>query len=526
MANPRIAADAVVQIDPVMSHHIIAAAKLCLSLTVSEEQARFIATVPLSIVISTLRRGRPVTLAIKLMKEAVALQPRDLSGPTLADLHGLGEAGEWGRELATDLADWKSGKIGWADVDRGILLSGPPGTGKTTFAGALSRTCGTHLVLGSLGKWQAKGHLGDLLKAMRGAFDEAKASAPSIVFIDEIDAVGDREKFSGDNARYSTEVVAALLECIDGADGREGVIVVGACNHPEQLDAALVRAGRLDRHVRISLPDQEGREGILKWHLQGSLVDADLSEIGAKTEGWSGASLEQLVRQARRRARRGRRELLLDDLLEELPIRAPLPPEMRRRFAVHEAGHAIICLALGVGEIIGVSIIDTYAIATRIQDGGGVEVRESGVRERTPADFLNRIALVLGGMAAEEVLLGTRSAGAGGTPGSDLHNATHFALMFEATYGLGECLVYLAADDEADLFSAMRLDRDLRRRVDKVLKAQFMRAKRIVEGQRLEVERIVESLLAKGALSPEEVKDLVSQQPRLKLIDISEKKAG
>ncbi|WP_292492059.1 ATP-binding protein [Mesorhizobium sp.] len=184
---------------------------------------------------------------------------------------------------------------GWQDVDRGILLSGPPGTGKTTFAGALARTCDVHLVLGSLGRWQAKGHLGDLLKAMRAAFDEARKNAPSIIFIDEIDAVGDREKYSDHNAQYCTEVVAALLECIDGADGREGVTVVGACNHPHKLDAALVRAGRLDRHVHIPLPDQQGREGILRWHLQGLLPDADLSGIAAKTAGWNGASLEQLV---------------------------------------------------------------------------------------------------------------------------------------------------------------------------------------------------------------------------------------
>src|SRR5690606_13699505 len=109
---------------------------------------------------------------------------------------------------------------------------------------------------------------------MRAAFDEAKANTPSIVFLDEIDAVGDRAKFKDHNSDYSTQVVAALLECIDGADGREGVVVVGACNHPDKLDAALVRAGRLDRHVRIPLPDAKGREGILRWHLQGLIPDA------------------------------------------------------------------------------------------------------------------------------------------------------------------------------------------------------------------------------------------------------------
>lgn len=125
------------------------------------EQAQFIATVPLPIVASTLRRGRPVSTAISLMKKAMAAASKpketEVTGPTLDDLHGLGEAGEWGRELARDLADWRVGKIGWADVDRGILVSGPTGTGKTTFARALARTCGIHLVLGSIARLAGQG---------------------------------------------------------------------------------------------------------------------------------------------------------------------------------------------------------------------------------------------------------------------------------------------------------------------------------------------------------------------------------
>lgn len=522
-----LAADAVVQVGAVLPRHVIAGAKLCLGLTVTPDQAEFIATVPLQTVASALRRGRSVAKAIELMKKAMAPKPKDISGPTLDDLHGLGEAGEWGRELATDLADWKSGTIGWEDVDRGILLSGPPGTGKTTFAGALARTCGVHLVLGSLGRWQSTGHLGDLLKAMRAAFNEARTHAPSIIFIDEIDAVGDREKFSDHNADYSTQVVAALLECIDGADGREGVVVVGACNHPHKLDAALVRAGRLDRHVQIPLPDQEGREGILRWHLQGLLPDTDLSGIAANTEGWNGASLEQLVRQARRRARRERREMALDDLSAELPSPVPIPPEMRRRAAVHEAGHAIVALVLQSAEIVSVSVESSIVPNDgRFQNGGGVFFRDTRIKERTRSQLLDGITVRLGGIAAEEVLLGERSAGGGGGKGSDLHGATLSALTFEASYGLGKGFAYIAPDDEDELFHALRLDRFLHARVDKVLADQFARAKRIVEGYREEVERVAEALLATGMLSAGELKDLITQQPRLKLVDDSSRNAG
>lgn len=511
----RIAADAVIDIGRPHARHVIAGAKLCLGLTMTPDQAEFISTVPLEIIAATLRRGRPVSVALKMMKAAIATKPtsEETSGPRIDDLHGLGEAGDWGRELALDLADWKAGKIGWEDVDRGILLSGAPGTGKTTFAGALARTCGVHLVLGSLGRWQAEGHLGDLLRAMRDAFDEARGKAPSIIFLDEIDAVGDRERFSGHNAQYCTEVVAALLECIDGLERREGVIVVGACNHPHKLDAALVRAGRLDRHVRIPLPDQRAREGILRWHLQGSLALEDLSPVAGRTEGWSGASLEQLVRNARRLSRRACRELQITDLVDALPPRIAVPEPLRRRAAVHEAGHAIVAMELCSGEVMSLAVEDTVSTDLQgMQNGGGMITENEALVERTSDQMLNFIAALFGGLAAEEVVLGQRSASGGGGKGSDLHAATLSALMFEASYGLGTTFAYLASSDEEELFAALRVDGTLRGRVNEILQQQFKRAKRIVEANRCNLDRIAEALLEKGKLSRYEITELANRQ--------------
>ncbi|CAN7442739.1 ATP-binding protein [Pararhizobium sp. LjRoot235] len=137
-----------------------------------------------------------------------------------------------------------------------MLLSDPPGCGKTSFAAALARTCGVKLVLASAARWQAMGHLGDLLKAMRRAFDDATKNSTSILFIDEFDSFGDRQALSGDNASYSRQVVNGLLECMDGVRGREGVIVIGATNFPALIDEALLRPGRLERHCAIPLPEK------------------------------------------------------------------------------------------------------------------------------------------------------------------------------------------------------------------------------------------------------------------------------
>ena len=179
-----------------------------------------------------------------------------------------------------------------------------PGPGKTIFAQALASTCIVPVHLHSLARWQAKGHLDDLLKAMRRAFEEAKADAPCILFIDELDSFGDRERLGGHNEQYSREVINGFLECLDGAEGREGVVVVGATNLPDKIDPAIRRPGRLDRHVVIPLPDLEARKGILRHHLGDALPGADLTEAAERLEGASGAVIEQVVRDARRIARR------------------------------------------------------------------------------------------------------------------------------------------------------------------------------------------------------------------------------
>lgn len=425
--------------------------------------------------------------------------------------HGFGEAATWATELATDLKAWQSGDIGWADVDRGILLSGAPGVGKTTFARALATTCGAHLVVGSIARWQARGHLGDLLKAMRAAFDEAKQRAPAILFIDEVDAVGSRDDFRGNNAQYSTEVVAALLECIDGVEGRAGVIVVGACNHPHKLDPALVRPGRLDRHVSIPLPDGAAREGILRFHLAGDLADHDVGRVVRRTEGWSGAGLEKLVREARRIPRRERRQVSSSDLEVSLPKRVAIPEELVRRAAIHECGHAITFLSFGQ-PFEAVELSDVLEGAEGYQPLGFIQMMNSEPRASTAATIRDEICGLLGGMAAEEVLLGARSSSGGGARDSDLHRATLAAVRLEASFGLGSGMSFIAEDREADLMSALRMSGDLRSKVDKTLAGEMARACAIIEADQQTLLEAVDALLAKRQVSEAEFRRILKKR--------------
>ncbi|MFD2053724.1 AAA family ATPase [Mesorhizobium calcicola] len=514
--NVDAVADAVLVLPAIQPRYLKAAARFCRNQILSDEDASFLATVPLHVLAAIWRKGRALDKVLQAARATMVAPKSSVGqGPTLDDLHGLGAAADWGRELAVDLKDWRAGRIGWSEVDRGILLSGPPGSGKTMFAAALARTCGVYLVLGSLARWQAMGHLGDLLKAMRGAFAEGMKNAPSILLIDEIDSIGDRNAFSGHNAQYSREVVNGLLECLDGSGGREGVVVVGATNFPHMLDAALTRPGRLDRHVNIPLPDMMGRRGILGWHLAKASSSLDLTSVAARTDGWTGAALEQLARQARRRARRARRDLETADLLAELPELMSLPEALLWRNAIHEASHVVVGLALVVGDFRSVEIIDTFdPTGETTQRGGGARFDERLFPERTKAGFLDRIAVALAGLAAEEAVFGSRSARGGGRKGSDLHIATVTALEVEAAYGLGGGFTFLSGASEEELLVTLHMNGDLRFRVEKLLADEFQRAKILIETRREELHCIAKALLQKRRLSGSEVDELIDIQHR------------
>ena len=421
--------------------------------------------------------------------------------PTLERIHGMDEAVAWGFQLRDDLYAYRKGERSWSDVDGGLLLSGPPGTGKTLFARALARTCGVPLVSGSYGAWLSTGtaHQGDLLKAMRHAFRDAKALAPAILFIDEVDAFADRARVKH-FPEWHTEVVNTLLAEIDGVEDRQGVIVIGACNHPGKLDPALVRSGRLDRHIRIGTPDAAALSAILRVHLGDELPGADLGHVGMLLLGSTGADVERLVRGARRRARQAGRAVEMADVVLEAGGGDGRSGEDLLLAAVHEAGHAVSAVVLGHG-IEGVTLRGSV-------DGDGLTRMLRGSNQITAHDVYDRLVVHLSGRAAEEVVLKRVTSGAGGVGGSDLQRATLLAVRSAAELGLEEDhgLSWTPLpDQESDLSAMLAQDPRLATLVRTRLASAYGSALNLIERKQDAVRAIAEHLVKTGALGADEV---------------------
>lgn len=212
--------------------------------------------------------------------------PPSSTGLCLADLVGYGVAKTIALQIVEDLQAWKRGELPWADVTRGLLLYGPPGTGKTELARAMAREPGINFIAANHTTWQAAGALGETLKAMGRTFHEARANAPCILWIDEIDSFGSRGNRS-QHQSYDIKLINGFLAHLDGITEREGVVVVGATNHLNLLDEAIKRAGRFDHHAYIGLPTRDDLAVILRQHLGEDLPEADLQRLAVRANGRS-----------------------------------------------------------------------------------------------------------------------------------------------------------------------------------------------------------------------------------------------
>jgi DNA polymerase III delta prime subunit len=431
---------------------------------ISDEDAAFLATLSIFDVAIALRSGMPVDAGIRALRKANPSTPAcavtEQTTPDeppgtaikldlLKNLHGYGETVDWGLQLVRDLDDYRNRKISWDAVDRGVLLYGPPGTGKTKFASVLAEACGIDLFEGSYTAWQQAGHQGEALKAMRKTFEEARKRAPSIIVIDEIDSfvargTGDR------NDAYMRGIVNGLLECLDGLRSREGVVVVATTNKPEDVDDALLRSGRIDKHISITLPDADARISILESYLGVPIPVGVREDLARRTLNTSGADLEFQVRNAHRLARFRGETAAVEHLIEVLPALEKLPHDVTWSAVVHECGHLIAALAKNL-NVSAVTINDSVSPIARMHQTGTVELEQKRFHRVTRATMEAHLVMLLSGMAAEREILGDHDVGASNSETSDLARATALATRLEVVHGMGETFLSEASGDDVYL---------------------------------------------------------------------------
>jgi hypothetical protein len=427
--------------------------------------------------------------------------------PDLTRLHGMVKAREWGLKLAADIAAYKAGKISWSAVDNGLLLSGPPGVGKSLFARALATSCEVPLIATSYSAWQSEGdaHMGTTLKAMRKAFADAKAVVPSILFIDETDSFPNRAVVTR-HADYTVAIVNALLSEIDGAESRAGVVILGACNHPHLLDPALLRSGRLDRHIRIDLPSARDLQDILREHLNDDLADDDLSKPAFFAVGSSGADCERFVRGARRRARVTSRPMVVADLIDEIVGQDDLSETALQLAAIHESGHAYAISVLLPGHL--------EAVSLRSDGDSGGAVSTNKTHSTISSNMVKRLLCsFLGGRAAEHILLRMPSSGAGGDHDSDLAKATRLALHSVTALGFSETmgLTWLGQPEAAAMAATLSANPKLATTVSALLDDAYEATLAIIRDGRTAVMELAGMLAKQRVLSAVEVEQIIER---------------
>lgn len=425
--------------------------------------------------------------------------------PDLTTATEYGAAREWGLALARDLREYKAGKLPWREVDRGAVFFSGPGMGKSVLARSLARACEVPLIVGSIGELFAtsSGHLDGVIKSMRELFARAAAAAPCILFLDEIDGLPSRESLDSRNRDWWMPVIEDFMLQLDDATSgkREGVVVIGATNRIGAVDPAILRPGRLERAIEIVAPGPDGILNVLRFHLRGKLSDDEIGTTIGLFEGCTPAEIMETVRRAQRRARHDSRELSIGDLSSAALPELELPADAVRRIAIHEAGHAVTTEFFGSGRVISV----------RIGGRGGVggfttvSVKPDDLETRTWIE--ERVIEVLSGRAAEIVLLGEASTGAGGNERSDLATATRMLAAMTLSCGLADDLVYRANTENA--LAELRHDLAARRGVNDELKRLQARAVEVVRKHRTQVADVADALVRRRFLTAKDIEAIL-----------------
>ena len=372
---------------------------------------------------------------------------------TFKDVAGADEEKEELAQIVDFLRDPKRYMKLGAHIPKGVLLVGPPGTGKTLLAKAVAGEAGVKF-LSISGSDFVEMYVGVGASRVRDLFVQAKKDAPAIVFIDEIDAVG-RQRGSGLGGGHDEreQTLNQLLVEMDGFGSNEGVVVLAATNRVDILDPALLRPGRFDRQVYVGLPDIKGREEILKIHARNKPLaeDVDLGQVAKGTPGFTGADLENLLNEAALLTGRQDKVAIDKACIDEAVIKViagpekhsrVIPPQERKLTAYHEAGHAVVMRALPQHDP-----VHQITIVPRGQAGGMTISLPDEDRSYLSREYmLQQIVSLLGGRAAEQLMLGDISTGAS----NDIQRATSLARRMVGTYGMSEKLGTVAFDAGSD----------------------------------------------------------------------------
>ena len=458
-------------------------------------------------------------------KSRVRLMVSDKKKVTFADVAGADEAKQELEEVVEFLkTPDKFNELG-ARIPKGVLLFGPPGTGKTLLAKAVAGEAGVQFFTIS-GSDFVEMFVGVGASRVRDLFEQAKKSAPCIVFIDEIDAVG-RQRGAGLGGGHDEreQTLNQLLVEMDGFASNEGIIIIAATNRPDVLDPALLRPGRFDRQIVVDKPDVRGREAILKVHTKGKPIagDADLDVLARRTPGFTGADLSNLVNEAALlAARRNKKEIHMEEMEEaiERVLAGPerkshvMTDEEKRLTAYHEGGHTLVGMLLEHADP-----VHKVTIIPRGRAGGYMlSLPKEDRSYRTRSELLDRIKVALGGRVAEEVVLDEISTGAS----SDIQQATRIIRSMIMQYGMSDAIgpiaygeenhqVFLGRDFNRDRnYSediAGQIDREVRRHIEEA----YEECRRIIVENRDKLDLIASALLERETLTAAELEELMTK---------------
>ena len=469
---------------------------------------------PLRMVAAAIVSGGRTKFALAALQALVAKSKRSLHAgdedlPPLEACVEYGELTDWGLRLGKDMESWKRGELQASDIDSSILLSSPPGVGKTSFVKILARHLDVPLFQIGIGQiFRESSYLNVAIENITHQFEKARANAPAILFLDEVDNFPPRSNDGRNNDLYWNSVTNHLLTLIDGVGSdTAGVILIGATNRPDSVDPALRRPGRLSRTIEVALPDEAGREHILRTHLKRDLKSESLRPILGRTSGMTAAELMHLVVRSRASARDGGRDIALDDLLRQLQPDMSIGPEKLRRVAIHEAGHAICAVNLPGSEM----TIKSLFLHPSDDTSAGTATFAMQDRVLTRPMIEDRVAILLGGMAAEEVMLGDiPSSGSAGSDKSDLSRSTQIVAAAMVSHGLYGPKAWRCPPEEA--LEWMNRDPSLRAAVDMVLQQQLKRAKAIIEEHRSAIEPLAQLLLSGKVLGIDDITSAMTKR--------------